>query len=141
MTREANPQSTSGSSRRNDVPDAAALLATARETLASELLPALSGELRYRGLMVANALAIAAREMASGHDAIRREIELLRPLAAQPVPPSDAGSDDVQALRRRVAAAIRDGRFDDDVHAKTLLAALDEIAVQRLAISNPKALR
>ena len=141
MTREANPQSTAGSSRRNDVPDATELLATARETLAGELLPALSGELRYRGLMVANALAIAAREVARGRDAIRREIELLRPLAAQAVPPSDPGSDDVHALRRTVAAAIRAGRFDDDTHAKALLAALEEIASLRLAISNPKALR
>jgi hypothetical protein len=141
MTREANPQSTAGSRQHSDVPDAAELLATARETLARELLPALSGELRYRGLMVANALAIAAREVADGHDTIRREIELLRPLAAQAVPPSDAGSDDVHALRRIVAAAIRDGRFDDDVHAKALLAALDEIAGHRLAISNPRALR
>ena len=141
MTREANPQSSAGSSRRNDVPDAAELLGTARETLAGELLPALSGELRYRGLMVANALAIAAREVASGHETIRREIELLRPLAAQAVPPSDAASDDVHALRRIVAAAIRGGRFDDAVHATALLAALDEIAARRLAISNPRALR
>jgi len=141
MTREANPESTGRSRQHSDVPDAAELLATAGETLAGELLPALSGELRYRGLMVANALAIAARELAGGHDAIRREIELLRPLAAQAVPPSDAGSDDVHALRRIVAAAIRDGRFDDDVHAKVLLAALDEIAGHWLAISNPRALR
>ena len=141
MTRETHPKSSGGSSRHEDVPDAAELLATARETLVEVLLPALSGELRYRGLMVANALAIAAREVASGHDAIRREIELLRPLAAQAVPPSDPDSDDVQALRRIVAAAIRDGRFDDDAHAKPLVAALDEIAAHRLAISNPKALR
>jgi hypothetical protein len=140
MTREANHES-SGSSLRGDVPDAAELLATARETLVGELLPALPAALRYRGLMVANALAIASREAASGHDAIRREVELLRPLAAQAVPPSDPASDDVHALRRIVAAAIRDGRFDDEAHSRALLAALDEIAAHRLAISNPRVLR
>jgi len=141
MTHDANPESAAESNGCSDVPGTAELLATARETLVDELLPALSGELRYRGLMVANALAIAAREVARGRDAIRREIELLRPLAAQAVPPSDPGSDDVHALRRTVAAAIRAGRFDDDTHAKALLAALEEIASLRLAISNPKALR
>jgi hypothetical protein len=141
MTREADPEFSAQTRPRSDVPDAAELLATARETLAGELLPALSAELRYRGLMVANAIAIAAREVARGHDTTRREIELLRPLAAQAVPPSDPGSDDVHALRRIVAAAIRDGRFDDEAHAKALLGALDEIAAHRLAISNPRVLR
>ncbi|HSU44143.1 MAG TPA: DUF6285 domain-containing protein [Casimicrobiaceae bacterium] len=141
MMHDANREPGIESKQRSDVPGAAELLATARETLVDELLPALSGELRYRGLMVANALAIAAREVASGRDATRREIELLRPLAAQAVPPSDPGSDDLHALRRIVAAAIREGRFDDDAHAAALLAALDEIATRRLAISNPKALR
>lgn len=125
----------------DDVPAAAELIATARETLVTGLLPALSGEHRYTGLMVANALAIAAREVARGHETTRREIELLRPLAAQSVPPSDPDSDDVHALRRIVAAAIRAGRFDDEAHAKALLAALDEIVAHRLAISNPRALR
>ena len=126
---------------RCDVPTAAELLGTARATLVDELLPALAGERRYTALMLANALAIAARDAAQGAAAIRREVELLRPLAAQAVPPSDPGSDDVHALRRIVAAAIRAGRFDDPAHAKALLAALDEIAAGRLAISNPKALR
>lgn len=126
---------------RRDVPDAGQLIATARETLVTGLLPALSGEHRYTALMVGNALAIAAREVAGGDDRIRREIELLRPLAAQTVPPSDPGGDDVHALRRIVAAAIRAGRFDDDAQAMALLAALDENAAARLAISNPKALR
>jgi uncharacterized protein DUF6285 len=127
--------------RSQDVPDAADLLATARDTLVDELLPALPGERRYTALMIANAMAIAARELALGAQATRREIERLRPFAAQEVAPSDPGEDDVHALRRSVAAAIRDGRFDDDAHAEALQASLFDIAVDRLAISNPKAVR
>jgi hypothetical protein len=126
---------------RLEIPDAAALLGTARATLMSELLPAIPAEQRYTALMVANAMGIAAREISLGPQARVREIERLRPLAAQDVAPSAAADDDVHALRRAVCAAIRDGRFDDDAHASTLHDALLAIAVDRLAVSDPKAVR
>jgi len=126
---------------RLEIPDAAALLGTARATLTSELLPAIPAEQRYTALMVANAMGIAAREISLGPQARVREIERLRPLAAQDVAPSAAADDDVHALRRAVCAAIRDGRFDDDAHASTLHDALLSIAVDRLAVSDPKAVR
>ena len=131
----------SDGSDRLEIPDAAALLGTARATLMSELLPAIPAEQRYTALMVANAMGIAAREISLGPQARVREIERLRPLAAQDVAPSAAADDDVHALRRAVCAAIRDGRFDDDAHAATLHDALLAIAVDRLAISDPKAIR
>jgi hypothetical protein len=105
------------------------------------LLPAIPAEQRYTALMVANAMGIAAREISLGPQARVREIERLRPLAAQDVAPSAAADDDVHALRRAVCAAIRDGRFDDDAHASTLHDALLSIAVDRLAVSDPKAVR
>jgi hypothetical protein len=43
-------------------PDAADLLATARETVLNELLPALPPEKAFAARMVANAMAIALRE-------------------------------------------------------------------------------
>jgi hypothetical protein len=49
--------------------------------------------------------------------------------------------DEVCALRRAVAAAIRAGQFDDEAHASALHAALLAIAIDRLAISNPKVVR
>jgi len=58
-----------------DICDAADLLETARESLLGHVLPGLSGEQRYMALMVANALAIAAREAAFGDEADRREVE------------------------------------------------------------------
>ena len=125
----------------SDVADAADLLAIARGALLSRLVPALSDDHRYTALMIANAMAIAARESAQGGAATRREVERLRALTADIVPPDDPDADDVAALRRRVSAAIRDGRFDDAAHADPLLAALLDICVDRVAISNPKALR
>jgi hypothetical protein len=47
----------------------------------------------------------------------------------------------VHVLRRIVAAAIRAGRFDDAPHAQSLVTALTRNAEDRLAISNPRALR
>ena len=42
-------------------PDAADLLEIARTTLAAEVIPHLAGDARFKALMVANAMAIAAR--------------------------------------------------------------------------------
>jgi hypothetical protein len=126
---------------RFEIPDAAALLATARETLVDDLLPRLPAEHRYAALMVANAMGIAAREFVHGPQARVREIERLRPLAAQHVPPSPPQAGDVHALRRAVAAAIRAGGFDDVAPARALHAALLAIAADRLAISDPRSLR
>lgn len=125
----------------SDVADAGDLLTTARDALLSSLLPALAGEDRYTALMVASAMAIAARESVLGNATNQREVERLRSLTADIVPPDDPDANDVGALRRRVTAAIRDGRFDDDAHAKALLCALLDICADRVAISNPNALR
>jgi hypothetical protein len=124
-----------------DVPDAASLLTSAREALLADVMPSLDASSRYTALMIANALAIAARDIALGPDALRQEVERLRPLATESVAPSDPDTVDVHVLRRIVAAAIRAGRFDDAPHAQSLVTALTRIAEDRLAISNPRALR
>jgi hypothetical protein len=93
-------------------PDPAELLALARETVLGELLPALPEEKRYAARLVANAIAIAARQIGAR-----------TPLSADE--------------RRALASAIRAGRHDGDaaLHARLLA---DVHA--RLAVSNPKAL-
>ena len=50
----------------NDTADARDLLDIARSTLLNQVLPHVPGELRYEALMIANAMAIAAREHAAG---------------------------------------------------------------------------
>ena len=47
-----------------DEPSGAALLDAARQALTEEVLPGLTGRPRYVALMVANAIGIAAREIA-----------------------------------------------------------------------------
>jgi hypothetical protein len=46
--------------------DAKSLLDIARHTLLADIVPVLSGEARFKALMVANAMAIAAREVHYG---------------------------------------------------------------------------
>ena len=124
-----------------DIADIGELLDLAREALRDELVPALPRERRYVALMVANAMAIAARECMLGAETDRREVARLRGLAGDVVPPDDPAAADLPALRRAVSAAIREGRFDDPAHAKALVEALADAVAGRVAISNPKALR
>ncbi len=116
-------------------PDGAELLRTARTALLEELLPQLPAEMRYTTLMVANAMAIAAREADAGDGHRRHEHTLLRELLeAEP----DAGVS-VGELNRRLASELRAGTFDrQTVRVGELL--LEEIR-DRLRISNPKYLK
>ena len=96
-----------------DLPDAKALLEAARETLAA-LLPETEARHHYALRMVGNAMAIAAREIAA------------------PV----ATGDGAALLARTIACPI-----DDRAAQRTLHAALVAATRERLAISQPRALR
>ena len=61
-----------------DRPNGADLLAIARDTYLDEVLPHVPKEKRYAGLMVANAMAIARREIESGDEHLVRWIEMAR---------------------------------------------------------------
>jgi hypothetical protein len=129
-----------------DISDAADLIATARETFLSELLPALPKERRYVALMIANVMAIAAREHRLGSDTARSEAARLRNLLtdiAHPLPAAVASqpSTELSALRKSVCSAIRTGLFDAPMRERALLSELSHTAADWVAISNPKALR
>ena len=124
----------------NDIPDAADLIGTARDALLRELLPALPAQHRYTALMIANAMAIAARELELGPDARQGEAARLHALLAEGGV-STPTANDLHSLRRAVAAAIRGGRFDAQTRAQALTEALAATAQAWVAISNPKALR
>lgn len=96
-------------------PDARDLLATAREVVLKELLPALPPEKSFAARMVANALGIAARE-----------------IAAEAMP-----ARDLAALARE----IRDGRHDPGsaTHAE-VAAFLRDYARRRAEVSAPRAI-
>ena len=92
------------------------LLATAREVLLNEILPALPPDKALAARMVASAMAIAARA------------------AAQDAP-------DMPGDTHALAAAIRAGRHDPGTldHAR-IAALLDQITRARCAVSAPRAL-
>lgn len=96
------------------LPDGHELLAVARELVLQRLLPALPEAMRYEALMVANAIAIAARELV-GH------------------PGTDLRTDEYE---RVLASAIRNGHCDED---KQLARQLRASTLAKLQISNPKA--
>jgi len=122
-------------------PDAFALLDIAASTLRSDILPHVAPEARYAVLMVANALAIAERELrgldASGH----AMLAALAPLYGEDADNTLVGEDlftRVDALQHRLCIEIAVGDFDRDGQ-DTLMESLEAIVKARLAIANPKA--
>jgi hypothetical protein len=127
----------------NDRPDARDLIAIARDTYTSEILPALPDSLRFTGLMIANALGIVQRETGLGDGPARAELERLRKLLPSRHDESRAGEALRAALEdynRRLAREIRAGRFDGEERA-AMLQHLRQTTAEKLAVSNPKALR
>jgi hypothetical protein len=110
-------------------PDAFALLDIAAATLRRDVLPHLPSEGRYAALMVANALAIAERELRGLDESGRAMLLALAPLY---------GEDADDALQHRLCIEIATGAFDGDVQ-DTLMESLEAIVRARLAIANPKA--
>lgn len=123
-------------------PNGHELLAIAREAFSTEVLPALPENRRYTGLMIANAMAIARREIEAGEAPLRAEYERLVTLLGEPAGTPGAGmlAPSVADYNRRLAERIRAGRFDHEGRA-ALLAHLRRTTEARLAISNPKALQ
>jgi hypothetical protein len=125
----------------NDRPDARDLLETARDAFTAEVLPAVPEALRYTALMIANAIAIAQREIAAGNaplcDEYRRLAGLLSGDAA--ALDGDALREAVEGYNRRLANEIRAGRFDGEKRA-VMLELLRRTTEEKLAVSNPKAL-
>jgi hypothetical protein len=104
-------------------PAGAALLATARETLLAELLPALPPERQLAARMVANAMAIAARE------------------AEQAPWEADALARMPDGSPAAFAAAIRAGRHDPGTPGHAAARAwLIEVTRRRCEVSTPRAL-
>jgi len=114
-------------------PSAADLIEIARAAIVADLVPALPDERRYAALMAANALAIAARDLAAPADDGGETASIAVLLGAEP-----AGSREGNA---RLAARIREGAFDEGEPRAKLLAYLRAATAARLAVSNPRALK
>jgi hypothetical protein len=123
-----------------DQPDGAALLEEARRTLLETLLPLLPPERRYDGLMVANAMAIAAREAGQGDAALREAVQQLSVLF-----PAAATSENLKAelleLEAHLVSDIRAGLCDaSGVGRDAIRDYLRRSATARVRLSNPKTL-
>lgn len=116
-----------------ETPGGSDLLVTARAVLLERLLPLLPEGARLEARMVANAMAIAARDCGPESDTTA-EVAALGSLLG-------GGGDDPAALLARFAAAIRDGAFDPGTDRRAEAAAvLRRIVDRRCRVSSPKAL-
>ena len=91
----------------NDKPEAAELLAAARDAFNADILPQLPPALRYNGLMIASALAIVLRELEAGDAPARAELERLGALMPDErleTPAADALRALLAVYNRRLAA-------------------------------------
>lgn len=115
-------------------PTAGNLLETARGVLRDRILPALPPELRYEALMIANAMAIAARQIATGDSPVAEATARLRALY-------DAPEESAADLDARLVADLRAGAFDEPGPRRdAVYGHLLATARARAAESNPKAL-
>ncbi len=125
-------------------PDGARLLARAQALLSETLIEPLTAGQRYQARLVANAMTIAARELAAGPGPLKTQVAALAKLFGEA---PKAGAEEAagetldeawERLSWRLASEIRGGLRDRDplVHG-----ALEASARARVALSNPKALK
>ena len=113
-----------------EAPEGASLLATARDALLREILPKLSGADAFTARMIANAMAIAAREAVQDDAWVATTRASMQRLT---------GTSD--APDRALAAAIRAGAYDPgSAHHAEVAALLRNAARMRCAISAPRVL-
>lgn len=118
----------------NDRPQGDELLGTARRVLLDQLLPLLPPDKVYDTLMIANAMAIASRELTSaGPDSglVHDKVAQFYQDAGLSRPGKDV--DLIRDLTVRIRAESIPG-----ASTKALHTLLSDLTRQRLAISNPK---
>lgn len=125
-----------------DRPSAAELLAIARETLLGELLPHAPDAQRYNALMVAAAMAIAAREAEAGDGPLVAERESLTALYGEAGVADEPLDAALGRLNRRFAGDLRAGAFDaPDARQAAAWRLLREVTMAKLMECNPKYLK
>ena len=125
-------------------PDGESLLDRARVLLTEELLEPLSAGQRYQARLVANAMAIAARELAAGRKPLKTQVAALAKLfgearkAGVEDGPGETLEEAWERLTWRLASELRGGLRDRD---PLVYAVLEASARARVGLSNPKALK
>ncbi|WAH55412.1 DUF6285 domain-containing protein [Pseudomonas silvicola] len=116
-------------------PDGADLLAAAQRLLRGKLLEALGDAHKHDGLMIANAMAVAARQLEAGDTpALREHISLLELLGGTHPHPLSLAEGSRELGRRLRAGAADPGQPGREA----LLAHLRDVTRQQVLESNPK---
>ncbi len=110
------------------------LMEITRQTLKSEIIPALEGDARHSALMVANALSIIARQHYQGESIWHQVRETLSHELSLPM-----ASEDPHAGARALVDEIHRGERDDPDRFEALRHLLKEEALSRARISQPRA--
>ena len=125
-----------------DEPTGEQLLDTARKLLREEVLPALPPERKHAALMIANAMAIAVRQLQNGEEGERSELKALGALLGRTGQEQPAGGGalrgQLKELNREFARAIRAGRGDAGAWRDAALQHLLHAARTKVMESNPK---
>lgn len=119
----------------HDLPHAADLLATARDSLLNDLLPHLPAAQKYTALMIANAIGIGGREQTGSTAAqlARSELYSLVNAAAVTTTENCIGSE------QKLCSALRGGALDSQL--VEMLPGLRKDVLARLQVGNPKYLQ
>lgn len=113
------------------------LLQITRDTLSERVLPLLDQDGRYTVRMAVNAIRITQRAMRAGDASCGLETDL-QAFYSSTDPALEAERKDA---RRRFAADIRAGRFDDTTSSQQIRRVLRDDVQRRLLVSNPKYLQ
>ena len=119
------------------------LLAIARNVLLEKLMPLLPDDRRYDTLMIANAMGIAARQLAQGNDFSRYECHELEVIlgTTETKAATKEEKGNPEELYRALCMRIRNGEFDPGTPGyEAAHEFLHRITAQRLRESSPKIL-
>jgi hypothetical protein len=115
-----------------DLPTGPALLALARDVLLNELMPLLPPTAHLEARLVANSMAIAAREAVSGAAPEQGILHELEELCGE-------GGEGEQGLLRRFARDLRAGAFDEgEPRERRACEILWHLTIARLRDANPR---
>lgn len=125
-----------------DQPTGDQLLDTARAILREELIPALPADKRHAALMIANAMAIAARQLRNGDAPERDELANLARILSLPAADTATGALREMLLERNreLCRWIRGGRTDAGSLRHAVRKHLLDTTRRKVEESNPKAL-